>query len=55
VLDQSSIGLVISYKSSTFLICLGGLGGLSLLELLVEKDDNDEIEFIGDCGGVTSS
>jgi len=40
---SSSIGLVISYKSSRLLIFLGGLGGLSLLELLLEEDDEGKV------------
>jgi hypothetical protein len=51
---SSSTGLVTLYKSSRLIIFLGGLRGLPLLELPLEEEDKGEVEFIGDCGGVTS-
>jgi hypothetical protein len=48
-----SIGLVTSYKSLRLLICFGGLGGIPLLELSLEEEEEEEVEFIGVCGGVT--
>jgi hypothetical protein len=55
IVKSSSIILITPYNSSRLLIVFSRLGGLPLFKLpLKEEEGKDEVEFIGDCRGVTS-